>query len=70
MVFGVRWSLTRGKVNMICEDSHCHISFNVLIMYCLYWWNQYDRVCHDIDGLVQERGNSAANALELRLSWT
>ena len=26
--------------------------------------------CHDIDRLVQERRNSSADALELRLSWT
>ena len=33
----------------------------------LQWWSM---VTYDIDGLVQERRNSIANALELRLSCT
>ena len=28
------------------------------------------RISHDIDGLVQERRNSSALAMELRLSYT
>ena len=32
----------------------------------IYWWLD----AKDIDGLMQERGNSIANALELRLAQT
>ena len=46
------------------------IAYEILVLAFSVWFHkEFHMVCH-IDGLVQERRNSIANALELRLSCT
>ena len=63
--FQVRWILTHWGVDQ--KDEILQITFHNA-----FFWRQIcvSRLKFHFDGLVQERHNSTANALELRLSCT
>ena len=51
------------------HDNEVNIGLsNGLVQLTITWANVDPDLCHHMDGLMQERSNSTANALELRLS--
>ena len=57
-----------GEASIILEGVALNCGYTLHFYFYPVWYEQSNQ--HYVDGLVQERRNSIANALELRLSCT
>ena len=63
------WKFISKYLRFIQENAFKNVTWNMCYIYILYKWYHMSKMLY-LDGLVQERCNSIANALKLHLSCT